>query len=129
MRIPVLLLACAGLVLTGCAAPSDTDVRRAVRAYSSALSAHDGAAVCRLLSREAAHEVASSTGKPCAEGVLEESLPPPGSLRRVEVWSVQAQVRGSEDTLFLSHFPDGWKVTAAGCHARPGKPYDCEVSS
>jgi hypothetical protein len=31
------------------------------------------------------------------------------------------------DTVFLSRFPTGWKVTAAGCVPRPGRPYQCAV--
>jgi hypothetical protein len=47
---------------------------------------------------------------------------------RVEVWSDRAQVRAGTDTLFLTEVAGGWRVSAAGCTARPGRPYDCEVS-
>ena len=34
---------------------------------------------------------------------------------------------GLYGALFLSQFPDGWKVVAAGCIPQPGRPYQCTV--
>ena len=31
------------------------------------------------------------------------------------------------DTVFLLRFPDGWRVSAAGCTPQGEAPYDCEV--
>ena len=115
------------LLLAGCAAPADPGARSATELLSAALAAGDGSAACRELSAAARAQVASVTGRSCAEGVLER-LPDPGRARRAEVWGSQAQVRTSHDTVFLSHFAGGWKVVAAGCTPRPGQPYDCKVS-
>ena len=41
-----------------------------------------------------------------------------------------AQVRYAQETVFLSLFDDGWRVTAAGCSRTstdPSVPYDCTV--
>ena len=37
------------------------------------------------------------------------------------------QARSTTDTLFLHDFPDGWRVTGAGCHPRNDQVYDCTV--
>jgi hypothetical protein len=37
-------------------------------------------------------------------------------------------VKTRADTLFLTKVAGGWRVSAAGCTAREGRPYDCEVS-
>jgi hypothetical protein len=48
----------------------------------------------------------------------------------VDVFGHDAIVRFSGDTVFLARFPEGWRVTAAGCQPGPSdqKPYDCTVS-
>jgi hypothetical protein len=68
-----------------------------------------------------------SAGSPCAEAFLDEHLSYGGTVRRVRVYGRQAQVVLDTDTLFLSVFPSGWKITAAGCVPRPGQPYQCKV--
>jgi hypothetical protein len=48
----------------------------------------------------------------------------------VEVAGESAQVRLDGQVIFLAHFPDGWRVTAAGCVREdpdPAVPYECEV--
>lgn len=54
-------------------------------------------------------------------------MPADGRVRHVDVYGNQARAVLAADTLFLSRFPDGWKVTAAGCEERPDKPYQCEI--
>lgn len=121
----VLLLA---LVLTGCAGGTRAEsAESSARAFERAVSQGDGAAACDLLAPETASEVAESSGSSCASGVLEEDLPEGGVVQGSGVWGRSAQVRLAADTLFLSHFDDGWKVLAAGCVPQPGKPYDCTV--
>lgn len=44
------------------------------------------------------------------------------------MYGTMAQVSTAQDTLFLSRYPDGWRIVAAGC--RPGRddePYTCTV--
>jgi hypothetical protein len=45
----------------------------------------------------------------------------------VSAWGDEAQARSTADTLFLHDFPDGWRVTGAGCHPRNEQVYDCTV--
>ncbi|MGW0551933.1 hypothetical protein [Streptomyces altiplanensis] len=45
----------------------------------------------------------------------------------MDVYGHQARVVLDADTLFLPAFRDGWKVVAAGCLARPGFPYPCDL--
>jgi hypothetical protein len=123
---PVLVLA--ALVLTGCAGGSRAEsAESSARAFEQAVSQGDGAAACGLLAPETAAEVAQAAGSSCAQGVVGEDLPDGGAVQDSSVWGRSAQVRMSADTLFLSHFDGGWRVLAAGCTARPGKPYDCTV--
>jgi hypothetical protein len=43
------------------------------------------------------------------------------------VWGDEAQVRLSDDTLFLTHTSAGWKVVAAGCTPNGDLPYECRL--
>lgn len=52
-----------------------------------------------------------------------------GTIRAVNVWGDRAQVVLTGDTVFLSRFPQGWKVAAAGCRSQPKGPYDCDVEA
>ncbi|WP_189111633.1 hypothetical protein [Streptomyces camponoticapitis] len=45
----------------------------------------------------------------------------------MDVFGRQARAVLVSDTLFLSQFPDGWKVVPAGCEPHPGHPYRCSV--
>ncbi|MGQ4388544.1 hypothetical protein [Streptomyces sp. SAS_270] len=68
-----------------------------------------------------------SAGSPCTKALPEEQLSYAGAVRKVHVYGRQAQVVLGTDTLFLSVFPAGWRVTAAGCVPRPEQPYQCKV--
>jgi hypothetical protein len=122
----------AGLLLpvaAGCASGGRQAAPQAVaRAFDASWARHDGAALCRLLAPETRAEVAQSAKKPCAQGILDEDLPSAGQPTATQVWGRAAQVELAGDTLFLSRFPTGWKVTAAGCTRQADKPYDCQLS-
>ncbi|MGC0336296.1 hypothetical protein [Streptomyces sp. SLBN-8D4] len=45
----------------------------------------------------------------------------------MDLYGRQARIVLARDTLFLSLFPDGWKVVAAGCSPQPGRPYQCAI--
>ncbi|MGQ5265261.1 hypothetical protein ACTWLT_31370 [Micromonospora sp. ZYX-F-536] len=91
----------------------------------NAVAAKDGAGACALLAPDTVAELEQSADKPCAEAILEEGLPEPGTVTASDVYGQRAQVRLSADTVFLASFPGGWHVVAAGCTARADKPYDC----
>ena len=46
----------------------------------------------------------------------------------LDVFGTAAQVRFEDDVYFLGQFPDGWRITAAGCDETAAEPYDCDVS-
>ena len=128
MRRSVCVLALAAVAAAGCGAPAATeDVDRVATEWLGAAAAGDAARLCALLSPAAA-ESAATGDQSCEQAVGDLELPGGGSVSAVEVWSDEAQVRGSSDTLFLVRLADGWRVSAAGCTPRPDRPYDCDVA-
>jgi hypothetical protein len=122
------LLGLAVLALAGCGGADPSAPEAAAEAFTRAAGGGDAAAACALLSPAVAEALAGRSGS-CAAGVAEE--PPPGAARvvRSERYGQQALVVTEADTIFLSRFPGGWKVIAAGCTAQGGsRPYDCTIS-
>jgi hypothetical protein len=117
----------AALALAGCGpAQSQTDaVSGAAVRMLQAVADKDGSAACALLAPETAADVGKDD--PCPQAILDENLPAPGAVVGTELYGQWAQVRLADDTLFLAHFGDGWKVVAAGCASRGERPYDCQV--
>ncbi|MGI5399221.1 hypothetical protein ACQEVG_07150 [Streptomyces sp. CA-135486] len=95
--------------------------------FERAVHAGDNTAACELLAPGTRSEGEESGQKPCAVALGEEQLPSGGAVRAVEVYGQQAMVTLERDTLFLSQFPGGWRVVAAGCRPEAGKPYQCQV--
>ena len=126
-RRSILALLLAGSVLTGCASVGDRSAAASSVATGllTSLQRKDGAAACAVLAPDTAAEVVQSGGKPCAEAILDEQLPGPGTVVGADVYGQWAQVRLSDDTVFLAVFPAGWRVVAAGCTPRPERPYRC----
>lgn len=93
----------------------------------AAVAGRDGSAACAVLAPDTAAEVARSGGKPCAAAILDAGLPRPGAVTGSGVYGQWAQVRLTDDTVFLAIFPGGWRIVAAGCRPRAQRPYDCAV--
>ncbi|MEV6211480.1 hypothetical protein [Kitasatospora sp. NPDC051914] len=87
----------------------------------------DGAAMCAALAPGTREELEDQEESDCEQAVTGLGLPDGGTLRRVDVFGQQARAVLQGDTVFLSAFPGGWKVTAAGCEPRPGMPYRCDL--
>jgi uncharacterized protein YceK len=125
-----IVVTCAvALATSGCGSVDDrgsaaSDVAARLRA---AVDSKDGATACNLLAPDTASEVAESAGKSCADAILEEDLPTAGTVIDAAVYGQWAQVRLSDDTMFLGAFPGGWRVVAAGCTPQADQPYDCTV--
>ena len=123
--IVVLAAIAAGTAGTaGCAAAGEQTVAATAGRFAGAVARHDGATACTLLTDDARHD-AETFGRSCAAGLA--TLPDPGAVQQVEVWGDTAQVHLAGDTVFLLRFPDGWRVSAAGCAPQGDAPYRCEV--
>jgi len=118
---------CALAALCGCS--SDLTQREAAGAALEFVRASPAVA-CQLLAPDTLEELSSDAGTSCAVALAELNLPRTGSVRSVEVAGESAQVKLDDQVIFLARFPEGWRVTAAGCRrtdADPSSSYDCEV--
>lgn len=129
-RFPaVLALLVPTAALTGCStleAERDAVTGAALRFARHAEGAGHAAA-CRLLAPATREALAQDPGPSCEAGLSDAALPAPGRVRTTDVYGHQARVVLDHDTYFVTRFPDGWKVRAAGCAPRPERPYDCRV--
>ncbi|WP_106617803.1 hypothetical protein [Saccharothrix carnea] len=104
------------LVLAGCGSGSGDVVERVTEEFTAAVASGDSVRACELLTDRAREDVECS------------SLDVPGgTVESVEVWGDAAQVRTSDDVLFLRELSSGWRVAGAGCESRGERPYTCEV--
>ena len=114
-------------VAAGCGSPAGAqDAAAAARQWLAAAAAGDAARLCQLLTPAAA-ESAATGDETCEQAVGDLDLPGGGPVGAVQVWSDEAQVRAGADTLFLVRLTGGWRVHAAGCTPRDGRPYDCDL--
>lgn len=114
------------LTLLGCTPAAESDVYATAQAFQSAVQGDDEAAACAALSDEARSALELTSSQPCARALAVLDLPS-RQPTAVQVWGDNGQARLASGVLFLAKFPDGWKVTAAGCHSRPKQPYACAV--
>lgn len=127
LGVAVALLGCA---IAGCGSGVDAREDAAARAaarFEASLRAPDAARGCAALAPGTLDELERSAEQPCAKALPEAQVPLSTGVRHVDVYGRQARVVTDRDTLFLSSFPDGWKITAAGCTPRPEKPYQCQI--
>ena len=117
------------LVLGGCGADVEQQEAAATADAFATDVATDPAAACALLAPRTLESV-EQDGHRCVQALPDADLPGPGERGTVSVAGHSAQVRYAQETVFLSLFDDGWRVTAAGCSRTstdPSVPYDCTV--
>lgn len=118
----------AGGAAGGCAVSADgKGVRAAAAEFFAAVQHGDGERACATLVPEAARSLESG-GSSCAEEIGKLGLDG-GDIANVQVWGDSAQVAVGTDMVFLTRWGSGWKVSAAGCTPRTGRPYQCEVEA
>ena len=132
-RPAVWLVLCATAVAgCGVARPGTSAADATVQAFYRAISADDGTGACAVLAPSTIENLEDDADEPCAEAVLDgdvgetltERAQDPGDPS-ARVAGRAAQVTLTTDVLFLTISGDHWLVTAAGCDARPDRPYDC----
>ena len=97
------------------------------RRFHGALADNEPAVACELLAPGTRRELEQSSETSCPQALADAGLPHAATATTVDVYGSNARVVLDGDTLFLARFGTEWKVTAAGCKARPGLPYDCDV--
>ncbi|QEV64499.1 hypothetical protein CP982_06245 [Streptomyces spectabilis] len=115
------------LAACGSLAGREDAAAAAAARFGASLHASDPARGCAALAPGTRDELERSAERPCVRALPEAGLPTAGPVRSVDVYGAQARVVAERDTLFLSSFPGGWKVTAAGCVPRAERPYRCLV--
>jgi hypothetical protein len=117
------------LAMAGCGSVGDREDAASAAAVRllTAAAQQDGAQACAVLAPDTASELEDSAGKPCPQAILDEDLPKPEAVTGTAVYGQWAQVRLSDDTIFLGVFADGWRVVAAGCRSQGDQPYDCTL--
>ncbi|WP_406272659.1 hypothetical protein OH779_35500 [Actinacidiphila glaucinigra] len=95
--------------------------------FEQALTAQQTTELCAALAPATRDELEQSAKQPCRQGVTKSDIPAAGAVHSVDVYGGQARVVLEHDTIFLAHFPTGWKISAAGCSSQPGQPYSCEI--
>jgi hypothetical protein len=121
----------AGVIATlgGCASTSpDADAARdSAIAFYRALDSGDDQAACELLAPKTISELETQADAACPAALSALDLAAGGDAVDANAYGLAAQVVLSNDTVFLTHAPNGWLVTAAGCAPVPDQPYDCKV--
>jgi hypothetical protein len=113
------------LLLTGCGGLAEGDVAEVAADFA----AGDATARCDLLAPATVAALVEEDATPCEEAIEQVDIGS-GELMEVGVWGEEAQAKLSDDTLFLTHTPAGWRVFAAACVSQgQDQPYDCEVES
>jgi len=114
------------ILVSGCSSIAGPEASAAAARFVQAQPAQ----ACELLAPDTAKAMAERAGTDCQQALAAAHLPADSPLRTAEVAGQSAQVQFDDEVVFLARFPDGWRVTAAGCvrdDPDPAVPYDCEV--
>ena len=114
---------------TGCSSggPDPSLSGSAARQFHEALTDNETAVACELLAPGTREELEQSAKTSCPQALARADLPDAATVSSADVYGTSARVVLDGDTVFLARFGTQWKVTAAGCKARPDLPYDCDV--
>ncbi len=112
-------------MLCGCSSASRGEVEHAARSFFEATAAGNLEQACALLSTEAVRMLERTTKEGCVRVLGIVQLPRSSTVRTTDVFGGNARVVTDADTMFLSEYDDGWRVTAAGCQEREDLPYAC----
>ena len=135
---PTVCLALLVAGLAGCA--SDRPGRAAADAtaqdFYQAISDADGAKACALLAPATVHALQEQANQSCPQAILAGDVGDTLTSRAHDAADPaattagrQAQVTLTTDVVFLTVSGSSWLITAAGCDARPERPYDCVVEA
>ncbi|GEK20910.1 hypothetical protein CXY01_14300 [Cellulomonas xylanilytica] len=122
------------MALVGCgiARPGTETAGTTAEEFYRAVAADDGPGACALLAPTTVEALEEDSGEPCDEAVLDGEVGDTLTARAddaagptARVAGRQAQVVLTTDVVFLTVSGDHWLVRAAGCDARPDRPYDC----
>jgi hypothetical protein len=113
-------------MVAGCAGSEQSAAERAASDFGAALARRDTARACDLLAPATRTTLELDESLPCPVALGTVSLPN-GQVVEASVWSGTAQIRTSEDTLFLTRTSAGWRIAAAGCRPQGEAPYQCRV--
>ena len=119
--------------LAGCTslAPDAPSAEGVAVAFAAAIDGGNAAEACAMLALGTVEEIESSEDAPCERAILSLGLPGGGQGRVAEAFGRGAIVELDNDTVFLVGDGNGnlrgWRITAAGCEPRTGRPYDCIV--
>jgi hypothetical protein len=117
----LLLAACLAAAVGGCSSADEPQVRD----VASSFAGGDPQARCELLAPPTLTALAQEESS-CPEGIAQLPLGS-GDVVSVEVWGEDAQVRLTDDTLFLTRGDAGWQVSAAACEPGGEGPYTCQL--
>jgi len=115
--------------LTACNGAGSSQAGQAASSFAG-LAKSDPSKACALLTEHTRHKVEKDAKKSCPDALGDQDLPDASAVRTIDVYGHDARVVLDQDVVFLAQFPDGWKVTAAGCKPQQHRddPYECEIS-
>ncbi|MEU9304539.1 hypothetical protein [Streptomyces sp. NPDC048269] len=117
---------CLGVSACASAGERTRAAQAAATAFEGALADGDTRLACAALAPGTREELEQDA--PCTAALRSLKLTPAtGRARESMVYGSQARVVYADDSVFLALFPEGWRITAAGCVPRQGRPFRCEL--